>query len=142
MHRPTFPSLALVLESSRRDSFTLPDYYRTTRLETYGPYFRSSEPVPDLMKMIDHRGRGSIEFESSFLLPDIFEECETESDDINLQRQSESRDIESRGRPKTQVQSEQKATWFGRLLSTLRKYRGRKGPVKNIGKGFQLDSSK
>ena len=35
--------------TSRRDSFTLPDYYRTTRLEQYGPYYRSSEPVQDLM---------------------------------------------------------------------------------------------
>ena len=49
MHCPTFPSFTLVLESSKRDSLAFPDYYRTTRLETYGPYFRSSEPVQDLM---------------------------------------------------------------------------------------------
>lgn len=45
----TLPSFTLVV-SSRRDSFPLPDYYRTTRVETYGPYYR--QPEPDLMVRI------------------------------------------------------------------------------------------
>jgi hypothetical protein len=51
---PTFPSFTLAL-SSRRDSFTLPDYYRTTRLEMYGPYFRTPEPAQDLMVSREQR---------------------------------------------------------------------------------------
>jgi hypothetical protein len=80
---PTFPSFTLVL-SSKRDSFSLPDYYRTTRIEMYGPYFRPSQPAQDLMvthklivvinlaqfffqRTVDHRGRESDAFDSDFL---------------------------------------------------------------------------
>ena len=75
--RQTLPSFTFTTTSSSRNSFTLPDYYRSTRLEQYGPYYRSSEPVQDLMvnfkthilaivvhrfilqKTIDLRGRDS-----------------------------------------------------------------------------------
>lgn len=42
------PSFSLVL-SQGRDSPALPDYYRTTRHEKYGPYLRSSTAAQDCM---------------------------------------------------------------------------------------------
>ena len=47
-HRQTIHSF-IFSTHSRRDSFSLTDYYRTTRLEQYGPYYRSSASARDLM---------------------------------------------------------------------------------------------
>jgi hypothetical protein len=54
-HSFIFPS------HSRRDSFSLPDYYRQTRLEQYGPYYRSSESAQDLM----------VTFQNAHILVDV-----------------------------------------------------------------------
>ncbi|KAF9459387.1 hypothetical protein BDZ94DRAFT_1268326 [Collybia nuda] len=79
MSKKTFPSFSFVI-SSHRESFAMPDYYRPTRHEEYGPYYREVGPPQDLMKTIDHRGRDSPEPEPSlrYTLSDIFEEDETE----------------------------------------------------------------
>lgn len=47
MSRKILPSFTSIV-SSRRESFSLPDYYRATRYEKYGPYYRESAPQ-DLM---------------------------------------------------------------------------------------------
>ncbi|KAF9462757.1 hypothetical protein BDZ94DRAFT_1260701 [Collybia nuda] len=141
MPRRTLPSFSLAV-SSRRDSFTLPDYYRRTRVETYGPYYRQS--APDLMKTIDLRGRESIEYDQSFLLPDIFEDEEIEIIDTKSIRldhgcatgQGQCEDVEVKQQPK-------RLRWLWRLfLSLLCKYRGRKvHSVKNVGVDPHLDLS-
>ena len=46
--RRTIPSFVFSTPP-RRDSFSLTDYYRDTRLEHYGPYYRSSDSARDLM---------------------------------------------------------------------------------------------
>ena len=45
----TFPSFTLAVESWMEDSVTLLDYYHNVHLEIYGPYFKPTNPVQDLM---------------------------------------------------------------------------------------------
>jgi hypothetical protein len=47
LSRRTIPSFKI--NNSRRNSFTMPDYHRSTRREDFGPYYRSSQPAQDLM---------------------------------------------------------------------------------------------
>ncbi len=44
---PAFPLFSSCFSRSR-DSLTMPDYYRTTRVEDYGPYLRTAQSSPDL----------------------------------------------------------------------------------------------
>jgi len=64
--------------NSSRNSFSMPDYYRSTRREHFGPYYRSSQPARDLMKTVDLRVRESVD--SVCALPDIEEEDEIDLD--------------------------------------------------------------
>jgi hypothetical protein len=43
MPRKTLPSFAFVVSSARHESFDLPDYYRPTRHEQYGPYYKEQQ---------------------------------------------------------------------------------------------------
>lgn len=85
------------------------------------------------MKTIDHRGRESVEFDPNFLLP------ERDWDRKGLDGQSECEDIESLHDRANEGQHKGSA-WFLRLISlTLRKCRGHKVSVKDV--GVQVGSS-
>ncbi|KAF8236223.1 hypothetical protein L208DRAFT_1391005 [Tricholoma matsutake] len=109
--RPAFTSSSI----SKRDSFDLPDYYRTTRLEKYGPYYRTSQPTRDLMTSVHLHGRKSDDFDLDLPLPDVFDE----EDDANaeLEGPRDGNDTEIRHQNK-----QKRMSWVLRLLSTLRKY--------------------
>ncbi|SJL12255.1 uncharacterized protein ARMOST_15678 [Armillaria ostoyae] len=49
----------------------MPDYYRTTRVEDYGPYLRTAQSSPDLYTSSGAMTRESQEDRCSFLLPDF-----------------------------------------------------------------------
>lgn len=49
IHRRTFPSFTLALATPQHEATDMPDYYRSTRHETYGPYYRKSESPRDFM---------------------------------------------------------------------------------------------
>jgi len=110
---------------SGRDSFDLPDYYRSTRLETYGPYYRSPPPVVDLMKTIDLRGQ-DIGFESGSFLPDIFEEEEDEItlDEEELKMNDKVEFLQDDVEVEDEIKQKQASHFLRRMLSVLRKIRG------------------
>lgn len=99
-----------------------------------GPYFRSLEHAQDLMKTIDHRGRESVEFGDNFLLPDALEK--DESDRMEFDGQSEREDIEST-HDQANTGQHKGIAWLWRfILLTLRKHRGPKVDVQNVGTGI------
>lgn len=67
---PVFPLFSSCFSRSR-DSLTMPDYYRTTRVEDYGPYLRTAQSSPDLYTRSGAMTRESQEDRCSFLLPDF-----------------------------------------------------------------------
>ncbi|KAF8227036.1 hypothetical protein L208DRAFT_1406081 [Tricholoma matsutake] len=138
-YRRTLP-LFTVSNPSRRESFTLPDYYRSTRIEQYGPYYRSSESARDLIKTIDLRGQESSD--SICALPDIPEEYE-------LQLHSMMFEVVGGGSvyngPEFPYEREKKRKWLGwlwRLSSTMiHKCCGHQVEVRNAGRGANFDLS-
>ncbi|KAF8227106.1 hypothetical protein L208DRAFT_334264 [Tricholoma matsutake] len=157
--RRTLPFFT-VSDSSRRESFTLPDYYRSTRIEQYGPRYRSSESAQDLMKTIDLRERESLDsicalvcdmsalllscsFMDIALQPDIPEEDELEFDNVVFEAAGGGSVHDGAEIP---YKREKKTKWLGwlwRLSSTMiRKCCGRQVEVvRNAGRSARFDLS-
>ncbi|KAF8231072.1 hypothetical protein L208DRAFT_1378281 [Tricholoma matsutake] len=120
-------SFFTVSDSSRRESFTLPDYYRSTRIEQYGPRYRSSESAQDLMKTIDLRERESLD--SICALPDIPEEDELEFDNVMFEAAGGG---SVHDRAEIPYKREKKTKWLGWLWVEA---------VRNAGRSARFDLS-
>ncbi|KAF9014324.1 hypothetical protein BDQ17DRAFT_1404633 [Cyathus striatus] len=83
MLQRVFPSFTLVM-TNRSESPALPDYYRSTRQEVYGPHARNqASAVFDAMRTLDARNDIYDYRCSDYLLPDISEEGGSD-DDVEL----------------------------------------------------------
>ncbi|KAF9014330.1 hypothetical protein BDQ17DRAFT_1419222 [Cyathus striatus] len=84
MLQRVFPSFTLVM-TNRSESPALPDYYRSTRQEVYGPHVRNqaSAIAFDAVRALDARNDIYDYRCSDYLLPDISEEGGSD-DDIEL----------------------------------------------------------